>query len=73
MKKINYLIAAAAVASMSLFSCNGNTDNASAKASGSETASTEQAAEGEQPAEEVKIEEDGKLRAKWCALLATSP
>lgn len=61
MKKINYLIAAAAVASMSLFSCTGNADNASAKASGSETASTEQAAEGEQPAEEVKIEDQKEL------------
>ncbi len=60
MKKTNFLLAIAVMASMSLISCNGNGENAS-KGSGSQAVSTEQTAEGEQPTEEVKIEDQKEL------------
>ena len=59
MKKINYIIAIASVAAFTLASCNGNTENAS-KASGEEV-STEQTADTEEAAEEVKIEDQKEL------------
>lgn len=55
MKKVLFVFAIAAVASLALVSCNGGGSEAS-KASGEEV-STEQSAEGEKAAEEVKIED----------------
>lgn len=55
MKKINYMIAIASMAIFGLVSCNSNGETTS-KSSG-EQVSTEQTADGEQPAEEVKIED----------------
>lgn len=55
MKKINYMIAIASMAIFGLVSCNGNGETTS-KSSG-EQVSSEQTADGEQPAEEVKIED----------------
>lgn len=57
MKKINYIIAIASVAAMTLVSCNGNTETASASKASGEEVSTEQTTDAEQPAEEVKIED----------------
>ncbi len=59
MKKVNYIIAIASVAAFTLASCNGNSETAS-KASGEEVSTeqtADQATQGEEATEEVKIED----------------
>lgn len=59
MKKINYIIAIASVAAMTLVSCKGVSESVS-KSSGEEVSTeqtSDQATEGEEATEEVKIED----------------
>ena len=59
MKKINYIIAIASVAAMTLVSCKGISESVS-KSSGEEVSTeqtSDQATEGEEATEEVKIED----------------
>ena len=59
MKKINYIIAIASVAAMTLMSCKGVSESVS-KSSGEEVSTeqtSDQATEGEEATEEVKIED----------------